>query len=323
MTIREIAKETGVSIATVSRALNNPEKVRPKTLKKVLEAAKEGGYEADIPYGAFGMPSDKVITCITGEMDTPFLKAIIVSLSKTAAQHGYFVSVHITLEDAYEQQIFNTYSKSGCAGIVLDGYSRIKDIDSDVPVCLIDDTTRVAGNFHCVTSDNEAAVKLLLDHLLKLGHTKIGFISGKAGTAAGNTRTAIFKAQMKERSLDLPESFIFEGDYLLQSGVAAFDYFYSLPDMPTAIIASNDEMAKGFIIRAHSLGVRVPEDISICGVDALPGDIFLPKITSVAQNTELIGEEIFKYIAEGCKEKGITKKVIPVLFSPGDTTYKL
>ncbi|HIV17506.1 MAG TPA: LacI family DNA-binding transcriptional regulator [Candidatus Alectryocaccobium stercorigallinarum] len=322
MTLRDIAKEARVSAATVSRAINTPEKVRPVTLKRIADAARKAGYDIDVSSAASGLPRNKTIACITKEIKMPFMVSALSALSKIASDNGFYASIHVTFNEENEKALYDMYSNSNCAGIVLSGDSYIRHINAKVPVCVLDETSRISGNFFNVSSDNNKAIRLLLDHLTKLGHTKIGFISGDPMTSSGSVRQKIFIEQMAERGLPLPEEFIYTGDYMLKSGISAFNYFYSLSDMPTAIIAANDEMAKGFIVRAHSLGVKIPDDISICGIDTIYDDLFLPKITSVVQNTKMIAETAFNFIKDG-NGSANKKKIIPVVFSPGDTTYKL
>ncbi|GAB2044099.1 HTH-type transcriptional repressor PurR [Agathobaculum sp. TL06] len=317
--MRLIAQSLGISAATVSRALHNPEKVKPETLKKVLNAVDELNYvPKQLPPS-----SANLIAYVISNINNQFYNEILRKLTDFAVAENYFVLACNTNGDPIiENNMFDYFQKIGCAGIVLTGLTRLKNIYTDIPTVLLSSPDTTEGNFYSVHADSDAAMKILIDYLMKLNHRKIGFISGDAQSLASKERSSAFIRYMRSLDLNLPESYIYSGGFDINSGLAAFDYFYSIPDMPTAIISANDDMAKGFIIRANSLGIKIPNDISICGIDAMDGDIFSPRITSVHQSINEIARKTFSIIRDGNEGTHQKHSVFPVVFSPGNTCYR-
>lgn len=318
--MREIAKLANVSTATISRALHNPEKVHPDTLQKILQIVEDFNYSSV----QTSPSSSNIIAFFLCNTDTPYHLKVLHNLTDYAAEKGYFVVTCSTNDNpVIEQELFHYFSKIHCAGIVLTGLTTSQTINADVPVVLLDSNDSIHGNFLNICSDNKAAIELLVDYLIKLNHQKIGFISGNAINSGSQDRKTLFVDYMKSCGLELPENYVYHGHFNIRSGLEAFDYFYSLPNMPTAIIAANDEMAKGFIIRANSLGVKIPTDISICGIDALINDTFSPQITSIRQDTEAAAREIFNFILQGNTTSVQKRILLPVTFASGNTCYSL
>lgn len=318
--IRDIAKLAGVSVATVSRALNNPDKVAEETKEKINSIIKETNYKPR----PSSSRSSNIIVFFIGNIENLFYNLVLSNLTDIASKAGYMVMSCITNEDPeIEKQQYNYWKSVGCAGIVLTGFAKNRIFDANVPTVVLDCGDDSVGKYCRVTSDNNSIIDMLVNYLILLNHKKIGFITGGDTSTTGNVRLNLFLSHMQQHGLEVPLSYIYSGDFTIQSGLASFDYFSSLSDMPTAIIAANDEMAKGFIIKANSLGIKVPEDISICGVDAIDGDIFTPKITSVKQNIAAITQEVFSLINEPNDENEVVTRTVPVEFSAGQTCYKI
>ena len=132
-----------------------------------------------------------------------------------------------------------------------------------------------------------------------------------------------FLNRMDYHHLDVPEHYIMEGEFSKQTGVKAFDYFYAMSDAPTAVIAANDQIAEGFVMRALSLGVRIPEDFSVCGTDATEGNYFYPPITSIKQDTKLIAETIFNYLTNKDAPPPPHSTIINTTLSLGETCRQI
>lgn len=319
--IKVVAQAANVSTATVSRVMNTPEKVSPKTRDRVLHIIEQMKYTPKT-----ALPSNSNIIAFINDIENPFYNDVIRRLTDYAAkEHYYLISCNTNSNLEIENTMFEYFKKIECAGIILTGLTLLKNLHADIPVILLDSThlSDTDNHFFNITSDNQCAVQILVDYLVKLNHKKIGFISGGEANSCGKEREHIFISYMKKIGLDVPHDYIFSGNFNIKSGYAAFDYFYSLSNTPTAIIAANDEMAKGFIIRAGNMGVNVPKDISVCGIDAITDDIFLPQITSIHQDADATAREILDYIQNNDKKAFPRQLILPVTFSPGNTCYKL
>lgn len=315
--IKEVAQKAKVSTATVSRVINTPDKVKVSTRNKVLEVIEQMNY---IPRTT--IPSSANLIAYMNDFSNPFYNAVFRHLTEMASKDGYYtVGCNMNSDVDFESNMLEYFNKMGYAGVVLTVFTQLKSAAVDIPVILMDSTPEFGKHSYHITSDNQAAIKMLIDYLVRLNHKKIGFISGGSDTLSGKERNHTFHTYMTE--IGLPDKYVFSGDFTLKTGAAAFDYFYSLANIPTAVIAANDEMAKGFIIRASNMGVSVPQDISVCGIDALEEDYFRPKITSVHQDAEHAARAILDYIKNNKKKEFPKETILPVTFSPGNTCYKL
>lgn len=318
--IREIAKLANVSSATVSRVLNMSENVRPETRERILEIINEYDYT---PHQSISSYTSNGIAFFIGNLTNGFYSSVLKRFIEHAKQHNKYVIACPTNSDPFLEASLYEYCKTmKYSGIVLDGFTTLKQISSSIPTVILDGNDSIQGNYFNISSDNQAGIRRLVDYLYQLNHHKIGFISGGNAYSAGPLRKKIFLDYTASLKLPIPEHYIFAGDFTINSGIRAFDYFYSLPDMPTAIISANDEMARGFIIRANTLGVKIPEEISICGIDATDDVSFLPKITSMRQDVDSIAEAAFSYIQNYDTFLNDKEKIFPISFSLGDTCYK-
>lgn len=318
--MREIAHMLNLSTATVSRALRTPEKVNPETLERVLKVVEEQNYTPRKTPPS----SANLIAFLISNINNLFYNEILRQLTDIAAEKGFFLlACNTNGNPLIEETMFEYFKKIGCAGIILTGLTQLTRIDADVPVILLSSPGNMEGSFFSIHSDIKSGIQVLVDYLFKLNHRRIGFISGDYRSLVARQRTASFIECMKHLELITPDNCIYPGNFDIKSGFSAFDYFYSLSDMPTAIIAANDDMAKGFIIRANSVGAKIPEDISICGIDAIAGDTFSPKITSIHQDIASIARMCFSIIHNDDETIPPKHQVLPVSFVPGSTCYRL
>ena len=150
-------------------------------------------------------------------------------------------------------------------------------------------------------NDHQAA-KEMTTKLIELGHTSIGFITGRKGTATTRRRLEGFLSAMKDANLSVPDSFIQEGNFEYRSALIAGEKLLKQPQRPTAIFASNDEMAAGLIAAAHKSGLSVPDDLSIAGFDdSLVATVVWPQLTTVRQPIKEMAATAVKILIEKCR----------------------
>ena len=138
--------------------------------------------------------------------------------------------------------------------------------------------------------------------LIELGHTSIGFITGRKGTATTRRRLEGFLSAMKDANLSVPDSFIQEGNFEYRSALIAGEKLLKQSQRPTAIFASNDEMAAGLIAAAHKAGLSVPDDLSIAGFDdSLVATVVWPQLTTVRQPIKEMAAKAVKILIEKCR----------------------
>lgn len=326
--IREIAKIAGVSIATVSRVINSPEKTSKEMHDKVTSIIKQYNYVPNETAKNLYSGTSNAIAIFVYDMGNPFYFSIIKELNRIAFENNYTLLI-CDAEDNFEREIkYYHYCKSiRVAGIIYtEGTNReiFNDNDNDkTPIVMLDRKSIKKENCYVVKSDHRHGIQLLADYLYKLNHRKVGFIMAQPFMTSVEERLDSFLACMKHYGIDVPSNYIYKGNFSHSCGVEAFDYYYSLSDMPTAVIASNDQIAQGFIMRANSLGVSVPGDISVCGVDAIEDQYFYPRITSYKQDTKLLAQTMFQILLNHKSMQFPPETILDVSISLGQSCHKI
>lgn len=331
--VAEIAEQAGVSIATVSRVLNSPEKASIQARRKIMDIINENGYVPNNSTNRVLSSIANSIAIFAHDLANPLDISIFRHLNRIALENNYMLVICGTENNfQYEEQYYKCLSSIHTKGIIyMAGTSREKlamansspFYNSSIPIVLFDRTSFSDSKCYVVKSNHTKGMSMLVDYLYNLNHTKIGYITGSKDILSTAERFNSYLASMKKLNLEVRPEFIVDGDFSTQSGRAAFDYFYSLPDSPTAIIAANDLCAKGFIMRASSLGVKIPEEFSICGYNGVDLESFYPAITSVRQNPEQIAQAMIDLIINTNKTPPPAERIIDVNFLPGDTCLKI
>lgn len=287
-TIKEIALEAGVSTATVSRVLNNPERVKQTRRDAVLKVIERHDYVshgmAGALAGARSMTIGVVIPTITNSIYAAFTQAI----QRVAQRAHYGVLLGVSdFEPDEEQRIIRHLIERRVDGLILTGGGRDPSIyrvidRHQIPYVV---TWRLDGDAKCpcVSFDNYVAGRLAMSHLLELGHSRIGLICGrsKVNDRAMERRKA-YEDALTERGFVIDQSIIFERDFEFIEGRTAMRRMLDSADPPTAVFAANDIQAVGALAECHAAGLNVPTDISIMGFDDLPlAEYTLPKLTTI------------------------------------------
>ncbi|MBY6038205.1 LacI family transcriptional regulator [Fictibacillus nanhaiensis] len=323
VTIYDIAKKTGYSTTTVSKALNNYSDVSEKTKQKILQAVEDMGYLPNAHAQSLSTKKSWTIGVMFSEanevgMKHPFFSAIIESFRKHAEREGYdliFASRNLRNRDISYLEHFSYRAVDGIVVICSDPQdTQVQEmINSNIPIVVIDMNNQ---NCSLVYSDNIEGGKLAVNYLHSLGHTKIAHIAGDSSTDAGAERIKGYKKAMKDLNLPILEGHLTNGGlFSINEGKAAMEKLLSLKDVPTAVFVAGDHMAIGAMEAIKEKGLRVPEDISIIGYDDIEMAAYVtPKLTTIKQDTEMIGFEaaqlLMKQILQ--KKKMVISKKIPV-----------
>ncbi|MBP7095944.1 MAG: LacI family DNA-binding transcriptional regulator [Spirochaetia bacterium] len=299
VTIKDIARTLGVSVGTVSKALNGRDDVGDELRARIIDTARELRYEPDPiarrlvtkrsrTLGVFML--DRQGFGVRRNFGWLFLDGIL----RGAAARDYDLVLFSNTDDTrYERSYIDICrSRRVDAAIIvgLRGDDRyLEDVlNAPIPVALID-TEVSGGTATFVSSDNKAGAALALEHLAFLGHEKVATLRAPF-SYPGRLRYEAW-AEFAAARGRYRDDYIRDGDFTPESGMAAAAAFASMKDMPTAIFAASDLMAIGLIRGFERLGVRVPEDVSIVGFDDIPNaDLVGPALTTVAQDTLGIGQ---------------------------------
>ncbi|GAA0358132.1 HTH-type transcriptional repressor PurR [Alkalibacterium iburiense] len=332
VTIYDIAKHSGYSIATVSKALNN-KGVSEKAKKKILASVKELGYTPNSSARTLATNKSWMIGVVFGEtlgigIAHPFFSEVIEAFKRHAELYGYdllFVSRHMGLQ----QETYKHLLHRGVDGIIVIqafGEDELSGVSQPIPTVYIDRPTNKPGSVH---SDNKAGSLLAVKHFVENGHTKIAHIMGDPENFAGRERLNGFKEAMELHDLPIQENYIVNGGfYGYAGGREAMIRLLSLKERPTAVYVAGDEMAIAAMKVTKEWGLRVPEDISFIGFD----DVKLaqhvdPPLTTIKQDKELIGQQsailLLDKINNKDKTTAVDRKVIPVSLVKRESVYSL
>ena len=295
-TIQDVARHAKVSAATVSRVLSSPERVSESTRDRVQHAVRETGYTINQAARTLRMQRAKTILTAMPGIGNPFYSTILDAVVTTATSRGYGVLVTGRLGDDPARWLADYFQSNRADGLLLfDGFldtrrlHAITGVNAQLPLVAAYDELP-DPQINSVITDNLQAAERAVQHLYDLGHRKIGHISGPSRNTFPNERLVGFRKAMFEHRLEVREEWIFAGDYNMESGRAAANYFKGLKEMPTAIFSGNDEMAIGLIAALRRDGIECPRDISVIGFDDITiSENYAPPLTTMRQPREKIG----------------------------------
>jgi LacI family transcriptional regulator len=288
-TIRDVAGRAGVSIATVSRALNEKGDIRPETRDRVLAAARALGYSADPSARALVTQRTHTVGVVVGDnaghrdLSLIFFGKVLAAVSRRLASSGY-EPLLLQLEDVSARPLD--------AAVVIgvdDDEPLMRGVAERLPVVGVDvrfDGERTAF----VGSDHAEGVRLALAHLHAVGHRRIAHITGAGNTVAGRDRLATFVHESARLGLEAPDELIRRGDFSSASGYREACALLALEDPPSAIVAASDLMALAVLQAVWDSG-RVPgRDVAVVGFDDLEAAALAhPPLTTIRQDRQELG----------------------------------
>ncbi len=285
VTIMEIAREAGVSVPTVSRVVNGRSDVSPGTRARVDDLLRLHGYRRRAP-----APGHRaaLLDLVFDDLDSPWAAEIIRGVEEMAhaAGVGTVVSaVHGGSGDARRWMTnLRARASDGVMTSVLEPGLHEELRTLGVPLVVIDPAGSSALDAPTVGATNRAGGMAATDHLLRLGHRRIGMIAGRPGLLCSRARLGGYRAALEGAGIPVDETLIAPGDFCHASGFTGCNTLLDLPEPPTALFAASDQMALGAIEALRRRGLRVPEDISVVGFDDLPEVHWCaPPLTTVRQ----------------------------------------
>lgn len=296
--IKDIARQVGVSPATVSRALAGSSLVAEPTLSRVREVAQQLDYRPNVSARNLRTQKSMAILLVVRDVANPFYLEIFKGVDAVAREAGYSVLMGNT-EDHSERELeyFNMLRDGHADGMILmngklpSGYARHPEKVAGLPIVVALEIIENVKLPH-VQIDNEAAAYEAVRYLLSLGHERIAHICGPVPEVMSVRRRQGYRKAMRDAGCYVPERFEPIGDYTIRSGAELCRELYSQPDPPTAIFAGNDQMAFGAINELRRMGLSVPEDVSVVGFDDLfLSECFYPPLTTISQPRAEIGRQ--------------------------------
>lgn len=296
--LKDISKACGVSVATVSKALNNHTDIGEETRAHIKKVAKEMGYSPNLSARALKTNRTHGIGVLfvdeaTNGLTHDHFAAVLDSFKRTAERSGYDITFINCYRDREDRMTYLEHSRyRGFDGVILAcidfGDPEVVElVQSDIPVVTID---HIFNNRIAVLSDNVTGIRDLLELIYHKGHRKIAYIHG-ADSAVTKNRVSSFYRTAEMLELEVPDEYIREAAYRdTATTYTVTNQLLDLPDPPTCIIFPDDFAAFGGINAIRERGLRIPEDISVAGYDGIPAARHLePQLTTVRQDAEQIG----------------------------------
>lgn len=301
-TIYDVSRLSGVSIATVSRAFSDPDKVREKTRKKVYEAAEVLHYSPNAIARAMARQrTDKIAYLICKQGATildEFYAGICEGIMQTANRSDY--QLLISTADDWKQTVGNAQSKQ-IEGVILGGDAQaelIAELQSQNVAVVLVNNYKPGLDIPCVVSDERDGVRQAIEHLYNRGHRHIAMIAGRFNPYIIGARYNAFLEVMAEYGLSVDAADVEMCKPTVEKSTKAAMKLLSRSDRPTAVFGSNDVMAAGVFKAASKLGLRIPEDVAVVGFDnSSICPVFEPELTSVHVNCRRMGEICVEYLA--------------------------
>ncbi|HEY0186612.1 MAG TPA: LacI family DNA-binding transcriptional regulator [Cellulomonas sp.] len=290
VTITDVAREAGVSVATVSKVINGRDGIAQGTAAHVRAVVQRLGYEQSIVARSLRSHQTHVIGVLVAEFE-PFSTEILKGAGAALADTEYALLAYTgggSGRAGWERRYLTRLSGTLIDGAVL-VTPTLLDPDGDIPVVAVDPHAG-PGGLPTVDSENLNGALLATRHLIGLGHRRIGFLGGRADLESSRLREAGYRQALAEAGIATDPALVRVAEYQRDGADRPTAALLALPDPPTALFAANDLSAMGILDTARRLGVRVPEDLSVVGFDDIPESAATdPPLTTVRQDLRRLG----------------------------------
>jgi DNA-binding LacI/PurR family transcriptional regulator len=313
-TIRDVARQAGVSHQTVSRVINGSEEVLPETRALVEAAIEDLGYRPSAIARSMARGSTHTLAIISPNLTDYTFASVIEGAEVEARQHNYFVlSSSASDPQAFQGLVDELVGHRRVDGlIVINPYAddRYQFLPKDFPVVFVG--ARSHDEAVCsISLDDEKVAYEATQHLISLGHKRIALVTGPMEEDCSQDRLDGFQRALKEAGISFDQSLVFEGDWSASSGSDALADFVKNGNMPTAVFAQNDRMAMGVMRAARDANLNVPDQLSVIGVDDMPlSSYFDPPLTTMRQDMPLIGQEAIRKLIDIIQNKTVEQTVL-------------
>jgi LacI family transcriptional regulator len=299
VTIKDISKRSGFSVATVSKALNNYPDISEHTREEVLKLCKEMNYVPNSSARSLKTHRSLTIGIIFEEITNyglqhPLFSKILESYKKVVESHGYDIMfLAKNMGTQHGSYLEHSMRKQVDAILVLcedfNSEEMTELYQSKLPIILIDYAVPTAVT---ITSNNAQGMDQGVRFLKDLGHEKIAHVYGDKDTFIGGKRKLAFETSMEKYNLPLNDTFLISGEYFSkEDGYRAMQHILDLEEQPTAIFCASDMLAIGALQAIKEAGKSVPEDYSIVGFDGIDiGQLITPRLTTIRQDARKMGE---------------------------------
>lgn len=319
VTIREVARIAGVSIATVSRVLSNSGyPVNSQTREAVLQVAEEVGYSPNRAARSLRTERSSLIGVILDNFSSQWAPVIIRGIQDVLHNCGYFtLVVNIPWEKYSQADVVQDMLGHSVDGFVfVETWHPVRerlDMLNNRPYVIVHRLFHESDPYSIIPDERRNSA-LVVKHLLALGHKKIAYIAGDAGYFSSAQRLNTYLDTMRAAGLEARDGWIVQGEWQVPSGYHCAKRILAAAQKPSAIVAANDGLAYGALLAAKDEGLRVPEDVAIVGYDDHEiSRIANPTITTVTLPLFLMGQVAAKNLLHqlGADDRQYAEQLIP------------
>ena len=299
-TIIDVARECGLSQATVARVLNGQQdiQVKEKTRQRVMSAAQKIGYRRNTLAANFRRQQSNTIAISIPDITNPFFPELIKGIQEKMRDEGYSV---IQLNNEWnpniEQDHFQYMVQTCVDGAIISPSHSGTDFSTleGIPFVLLTNSD-LYSEYDTVGNNSKAGMRIALEHLYSLGHRKIALLVGGSMRSSPSWRYDLFSEFYREKGLTVPANFLVTCDYSVNSTLSflqarkSMEVFLNENPLPTAFFASNDILGLAALQVANEKGIKVPEQLSVIGMDGIfSGEVSYPALSTVKKNRSEIG----------------------------------
>jgi LacI family transcriptional regulator len=306
--IRTVAALAKVSIATVSRTINASPAVSERLSKRVWQAIEQLNYFPNTHARSLVSGRSRILGIIVENITNPFFPELIQSFEEIAVAHGYEILVSSSNSDpAVLTSCVRRMLERKVEGVAVLTFGEEEPVldqlvHHDVPMVLAEfrlDDPKAST----ILLDYTTGIRAAIHHLAGLGHKKIAFLAGPRKLHSAVTRENDYRTAMEEARLPVQKKWVIECDHTLKGGVAGFNQLQALAARPTAILCSNDMTAIGVLRAAYMEGLRVPQDLSVVGLDDIDfAEYTLPPLTTIRLSRADLARAAFEALRQQAEE---------------------
>jgi LacI family transcriptional regulator len=315
LSIRQIAKLAGVSNATVSRVINGSSLVTPETAQRIQQIIQDLKFVPNRSASRFKQGKSQIYGAIVPDLTNPFFMEMAKVFEELLVENELELLVSNTDFHASRTQLsirrMLLRRVDGVAFMCSERESATLEslVQNHIPV-VTTDHHRTAPGISDIVVDFRHGMAQIVGHLKALGHRNVGFIGGNEGLATSRDRRDSFLDAVVRFGLSSQESWIVEGNFRISGGSAGMEAILKQERRPTAVVTANDLTAFGALRRAHEMGLRVPEDVSVTGCDDIEmSDVVYPPLTTLRISRKLYAQILFDALQLGAEDLSRPGKV--------------
>ncbi|MFD8812865.1 LacI family DNA-binding transcriptional regulator [Streptomyces sp. NPDC059627] len=315
--IKDVAAEAGVSVATVSRVLNDHPSVSDDARTRVRAAVQTLGYRPNAVARSLRTDQTRTLGLVISDVMNPYFTELARSVEEAARALGYSVIIgnadeRPELQDHHVRTLLDRRI-DGLLVSPTDGGSplMLEAARAGTPMVFVD--RWIPGvDVPVVRADGQAAIRDLVAHLHRLGHRRLAIIGGPAATTTGSERVRAFREALAEHGVPLPDAYIGQGDFQAESGRRVTEGFLDLPEPPEVVFATDNLMALGALDAVRARGLRVPCDIALAAFDDIPWFVHTdPPVTAIAQPTGELGRAAVRALVDRIEGRPARSVTLP------------